>query len=48
MLICNGKSQSQAKEDLDAFLGEQSWEFVAWFVISAFFFLLALQNTFGF
>lgn len=33
MLVCNGKSQRQAREDLDAFLGEQSWEFVAWFVL---------------
>ncbi|KAL1207137.1 Polyadenylate-binding protein 3 [Cardamine amara subsp. amara] len=29
MLVCNGKSQRQAIENLEAFLGEQSWEFVA-------------------
>lgn len=33
MLVCNGKSQRQATENLKAFLGEQSWEFVAWFAI---------------
>ncbi|KFK32640.1 hypothetical protein AALP_AA6G269600 [Arabis alpina] len=29
VLVCNGKSQKQAREDLDAFLGKQSCEFVA-------------------
>ncbi|CAA0370779.1 unnamed protein product [Arabidopsis thaliana] len=28
VLVCNGKSQRQASEDLEAFLKEQSWKFV--------------------
>jgi type IV pilus biogenesis protein CpaD/CtpE len=33
VLVCNGKSQRQASEDLEAFLKEQSWKFVVWFDI---------------
>lgn len=31
MLICNGKHQYQAKEDLEAFLGNRTVEFVSWY-----------------
>ena len=31
MLVCNGKNQYQAREDLDAFLGEKTEEFVSWY-----------------
>lgn len=31
MIVCNGKSQRQARDYLEAFLGEKSGEFVAWF-----------------
>ncbi|GAB2222945.1 hypothetical protein Drorol1_Dr00017077, partial [Drosera rotundifolia] len=30
VLVCNGKNQNQAKDDLDAFLGEKSVVFVSW------------------
>ncbi|KAI3977876.1 hypothetical protein MKX01_036716 [Papaver californicum] len=30
VLVCNGKHQHQAREDLEAFLGEKSSEFVSW------------------
>ncbi|XP_020578535.1 uncharacterized protein LOC110023450 isoform X2 [Phalaenopsis equestris] len=30
VLVCNGKHQNQARDDLQAFLGEQSGTFVAW------------------
>lgn len=30
VLVCNGKNQNQAKEDLEAFLGEKSEEFISW------------------
>ncbi|KAF8400127.1 hypothetical protein HHK36_013423 [Tetracentron sinense] len=30
VLVCNGKHQNQAKDDLEAFLGERSGEFVSW------------------
>ena len=30
MLVCNGKHQNQAREDLEAFLGDRSEEFVSW------------------
>ncbi|KAF9616628.1 hypothetical protein IFM89_030797 [Coptis chinensis] len=30
VLICNGKDQNQARNDLEAFLGENSAEFVSW------------------
>ncbi|KAF5445316.1 hypothetical protein F2P56_034376 [Juglans regia] len=30
VLICNGKHQYQARDDLDAFLGERTAEFVTW------------------
>ncbi|KAK1323703.1 hypothetical protein QJS10_CPA02g01608 [Acorus calamus] len=30
VLVCNGKNQVQAKEDLEAFLGDESGKFVAW------------------
>lgn len=30
VLVCNGKHQNQARDDLDAFLGEDSGKFVAW------------------
>ncbi|PRQ51939.1 putative PWI domain, nucleotide-binding alpha-beta plait domain-containing protein [Rosa chinensis] len=30
VLICNGKDQYQARDDLEAFLGERSEEFVSW------------------
>ncbi|XP_050381749.1 uncharacterized protein LOC126798748 isoform X3 [Argentina anserina] len=30
VLVCNGKDQYQAREDLEAFLGERSEEFVSW------------------
>ncbi|KAL6134887.1 hypothetical protein ACLB2K_067115 [Fragaria x ananassa] len=30
VLICNGKDQYQARDDLEAFLGERSKEFVSW------------------
>ncbi|PQQ01256.1 uncharacterized protein Pyn_22691 [Prunus yedoensis var. nudiflora] len=31
VLICNGKHQYQAKEDLEAFLGNRTVEFVSWY-----------------
>lgn len=31
MIVCNGKSQRQARDYLEVFLGEQSGEFVSWF-----------------
>ncbi|KAM7263865.1 hypothetical protein ACFE04_001548 [Oxalis oulophora] len=30
VLVCNGKDQYQAKQDLDAFLGDKTTEFVEW------------------
>ncbi|XP_077222429.1 RNA binding (RRM/RBD/RNP motifs) family protein isoform X2 [Tasmannia lanceolata] len=30
VLVCNGKHQNQARDDLEAFLGDESGEFVAW------------------
>ncbi|XP_072991077.1 uncharacterized protein [Typha latifolia] len=30
VLVCNGKHQTQARDDLEAFLGEDSGRFVAW------------------
>ncbi|THG00981.1 uncharacterized protein LOC114311240 isoform X2 [Camellia sinensis] len=30
VLVCNGKHQVQARDDLEAFLGERSGEFVSW------------------
>ncbi|GKV37754.1 hypothetical protein SLEP1_g45744 [Rubroshorea leprosula] len=30
VLVCNGKHQYQARDDLEAFLGERSGEFVSW------------------
>ncbi|XAR57668.1 hypothetical protein NMG60_11025909 [Bertholletia excelsa] len=30
VLVCNGKDQIQARDDLEAFLGEKSGEFVSW------------------
>uniref|UniRef100_A0A5B7ASH8 PWI domain-containing protein n=1 Tax=Davidia involucrata TaxID=16924 RepID=A0A5B7ASH8_DAVIN len=30
VLVCNGKHQNQARDDLEAFLGERSGEFVSW------------------
>ncbi|OVA19321.1 RNA recognition motif domain [Macleaya cordata] len=30
VLVCNGKHQHQARDDLEAFLGERSREFVSW------------------
>ncbi|KAL9268203.1 hypothetical protein AKJ16_DCAP16330 [Drosera capensis] len=30
VLVCNGKTQNQARDDLDAFLGEKSVDFVSW------------------
>ncbi|KAM5579911.1 hypothetical protein ABKV19_009584 [Rosa sericea] len=30
VLVCNGKDQYQARDDLEAFLGERSEEFVSW------------------
>ncbi|KAA8521002.1 hypothetical protein F0562_011710 [Nyssa sinensis] len=30
VLVCNGKNQNQARDDLEAFLGEMSGEFVSW------------------
>ncbi|KAI3859590.1 hypothetical protein MKX03_007609 [Papaver bracteatum] len=30
VLVCNGKHQHQARDDLEAFLGEKSSEFVSW------------------
>ncbi|KAJ8641068.1 hypothetical protein MRB53_017762 [Persea americana] len=30
VLVCNGKHQNQAREDLEAFLGDESRAFVAW------------------
>ncbi|XP_006850993.2 uncharacterized protein LOC18440792 [Amborella trichopoda] len=30
VLVCNGKNQNQAQEDLEAFLGEESGAFVEW------------------
>lgn len=33
MLVCNGKHQNQAREDLEAFLGDESRAFVAWYQI---------------
>ncbi|KAF5936414.1 hypothetical protein HYC85_027543 [Camellia sinensis] len=30
VLVCNGKHQIQARDDLEAFLGERSGEFVSW------------------
>ncbi|KAJ0984127.1 hypothetical protein J5N97_002483 [Dioscorea zingiberensis] len=30
VLVCNGKHQTQARDDLEAFLGDQSGEFVCW------------------
>lgn len=30
VLVCNGKSQYQARDDLDAFLGERTADFVSW------------------
>ncbi|KAK9281627.1 hypothetical protein L1049_004530 [Liquidambar formosana] len=30
VLVCNGKHQNQARDDLEAFLGERSAEFVTW------------------
>lgn len=31
MLVCNGKHQYQAKEDLEAFLGDVTVDFVSWY-----------------
>lgn len=31
ILICNGKHQYQARDDLEAFLGDDSAKFVAWY-----------------
>lgn len=31
ILVCNGKHQYQAREDLEAFLGNDSEKFVAWY-----------------
>lgn len=31
MLVCNGKNQNQARDDLEAFLGDDSAKFVAWY-----------------
>lgn len=33
MLVCNGKNQNQAREDLEAFLGAESGAFVSWYQI---------------
>ncbi|XP_008809086.2 zinc finger CCCH domain-containing protein 14 [Phoenix dactylifera] len=30
VLVCNGKNQNQARDDLEAFLGDESAKFVAW------------------
>lgn len=32
VLVCNGKNQNQARDDLEAFLGEDSGRFVAWYI----------------
>ena len=32
MLVCNGKHQYQARDDLEAFLGKRSADFVSWYV----------------
>ncbi|XP_023639340.1 uncharacterized protein LOC17888594 isoform X2 [Capsella rubella] len=47
VLVCNGKSQSQAREDLDAFLGEESWGFVAclWDLLLKYFSLGKQENS---
>ena len=34
MLVCNGKHQNQARNDLEAFLGDDSGKFVAWYLDS--------------
>lgn len=31
MLICNGKNQNEVQDDLEAFLGDRSEEFVSWY-----------------
>ena len=32
VLVCNGKHQYQARDDLEAFLGKRSADFVSWYV----------------
>lgn len=33
VLVCNGKRQNQVRDDLEAFLGDDSENFVAWYQI---------------
>ena len=33
MLVCNGKDQYQARDDLEAFLGERTADFVSWYFL---------------
>jgi hypothetical protein len=34
VLVCNGKDQYQARDDLEAFLGERTADFVSWYFLS--------------